>query len=112
MAAVLISALAMTLIVGLRYLATSGFFAWLTQRVRPGLYAKLGPQMRREVYWSLLSAGIYGIPAGIVAWGWQNIGWTRIYSDINAWPVWYLPLSVLLYLIAHDSWFYWTHPLR
>ncbi|MEY4869082.1 MAG: hypothetical protein RIS11_276, partial [Pseudomonadota bacterium] len=78
MTAVLISALAMTLIVGLRYLATSGFFAWLTQRVHPGLYAKLGPQMRREVYWSLLSAGIYGIPSGIVAWGWQNMGWTRI----------------------------------
>ncbi|HCW59701.1 MAG TPA: sterol desaturase, partial [Sphingobium sp.] len=22
---------------------------------------------------------------------------------------WYLPLSVLLYLAAHDCWFYWTH---
>jgi sterol desaturase/sphingolipid hydroxylase (fatty acid hydroxylase superfamily) len=103
------SALAMTLIVGVRYLATSGFFAWLTGKVRPGLYAKLGPQMKREVYWSLLSAGIYGVPAGVVAWGWQNRGWTQIYTEIGHYPLWYLPLSVFLFLAAHDTWFYWTH---
>ena len=106
-----ISAIAMTAIVGLRYLVTSGLFAWLTQRVRPGLYTKLNPQIRREIYWSLLSAAIYGIPAGIVAWGWQNAGWTAIYTDVAQYPVWYLPLSVLAYLFAHDTWFYWTHRL-
>ncbi|MGL5839492.1 MAG: sterol desaturase family protein [Sphingorhabdus sp.] len=111
MTAIIYSALAMTLIVGVRYLATSGFFAWLTQRTRPGLYAKLGPQMRLEIYWSLLSAAIYGIPAGIVAWGWENRGWTQIYEAVGDYPLWYLPLSVLLYLVAHDSWFYWTHRL-
>jgi sterol desaturase/sphingolipid hydroxylase (fatty acid hydroxylase superfamily) len=47
----------------------------------------------------------------VVAWGWQNRGWTKIYSDISALPFWYLPLSVLLYLAAHDTWFYWTHRL-
>lgn len=106
-----ISAIAMSAIVGLRYLVTSGLFAWLTRRVRPGLYAKLNPQIRREIYWSLLSAAIYGIPAGIVAWGWQNAGWTAIYTDVAQYPVWYLPLSVLAYLFAHDTWFYWTHRL-
>jgi Delta7-sterol 5-desaturase len=108
---VLVSALAMTLIVGVRYLITSGFFAWLTRRVRPGLYAKLDSQIGREIYWSLLSAAIYGIPAGIVAWGWNNLGWTNIYTDIAAYPLWYLPLSVFLYLAVHDAWFYWTHRL-
>jgi Delta7-sterol 5-desaturase len=111
MAAILLSALAMTLIVGVRYLITSGFFAWLTQRVRPGLYAKLDSQIGREIYWSLLSAAIYGIPAGVVAWGWDNLGWTNIYTDIAAYPLWYLPLSVFLYLAVHDAWFYWTHRL-
>jgi Delta7-sterol 5-desaturase len=108
---VLVSAFAMTLIVGVRYLITSGFFAWLTQRVRPGLYAKLDSQIGQEIYWSLLSAAIYGIPAGVVAWGWDNLGWTNIYTDIAAYPLWYLPLSVFLYLAAHDVWFYWTHRL-
>ena len=104
-----LSAAAMTAIVGLRYLITSGAFAWATQRVRPGLYAGLGPQIRREIGWSLGSAAIYGIPAGVVAWGWQHRGWTQIYTETGSQPLWYLPVSLFLYLFAHDSWFYWTH---
>lgn len=109
--AITLSALAMTAIVAVRYLASSGLFAWLTSRVNPGLYAKLDGQIRKEIAWSLASAAIYGVPAGIVAWGWQNLGWTRIYTDLSAYPLWYLPASLLLYLFAHDSWFYWTHRL-
>ena len=109
LSAILFSALAMTLIVGVRYLLASGGFALATHLRHPGLYARLRPQMVREIGWSLLSAAIYGIPAGVVAWGWQAQGWTRIYTDVHTFPFWYLPLSVLLYLAAHDSWFYWTH---
>ena len=104
-----ISAVAMSGIVALRYVATSGAFAWLTGKVRPGSYDALGAQMAMERRWSLLSAAIYGIPAGIVAWGWQQHGWTRVYTDPSAYPLWYLPLSVIAYLFAHDTWFYWTH---
>lgn len=109
MNSLLFSALAMTAIVGVRYLITSGAFALATRAVRPGLYAGLRPQIRREIIWSLASAAIYGVPAGIVAWGWQAHGWTRIYTHADAWPLWWLPVSVLLYLMAHDAWFYWTH---
>ncbi|MEO9461900.1 MAG: sterol desaturase family protein [Marinomonas sp.] len=108
-AAILISALAMTVIVGLRYLLTSGIFAWITSRVRPGLYDGKATQIGREIRWSLASAAIYGVPAGVAAWGWQNRGWTQIYLDWNTYPLWYLPLSVLAFLLAHDTWFYWTH---
>lgn len=108
-AAIIISAAAMTIIVGARYLITSGIFAWATKRVRPGLYDGMEPQIKREIRWSLTSAAIYGVPAGIVAWGWQNRGWTQVYTDIGAYPLWYMPLSVLAFLIAHDTWFYWTH---
>lgn len=109
--AIILSALAMTAIVALRYLATSGLFALVTDRVRPGYHAKLGAQIRREIGWSLASAAIYGIPAGVVAWGWQERGWTQIYSRWDAYPLWYLPLAPLIYLLAHDTWFYWTHRL-
>jgi sterol desaturase/sphingolipid hydroxylase (fatty acid hydroxylase superfamily) len=103
------SALAMTAIVAVRYLATSGFFAWLTARVRPGAQTGLEPQIRREIAWSLASAAIYGLPAGVVAWGWQAQGWTRIYTDWRAYPLWWLPASLLITLLLHDTWFYWTH---
>ena len=108
---ILLSAAAMTIIVGIRYLLTSGAFAWATRIKHPGLYAGMGSQMKREIYWSLASAAIYGIPAGIVAWCWDSLGWTQIYTDVGDYPLWYLPVSVLLYLAAHDTWFYWTHRL-
>ena len=111
MGAIVLSALAMTTIVAVRYLLSSGAFAWITGRVRPGLYGGLRPQIRREIGWSLASAAIYGIPAGVVAWGWAERGWTRIYTDLADYPAWYLPLSLFLYLAAHDTWFYWTHRL-
>ncbi|EJL33209.1 sterol desaturase family protein [Novosphingobium sp. AP12] len=107
--AIIASAAAMTAIVGVRYLVTSGLFAWITGRVRPGHYDGLDSQIRREILWSLLSAAIYGIPAGVVAWGWQAHGWTRIYTDVRAQPLCWLPVSVLVYLLLHDTWFYWTH---
>src|SRR6478736_7345467 len=107
----LVAMAAMTLIVGLRYLITSGGFALATRAVRPGLYTGLNGQIGREISWSLASAAIYGIPAGLVAWGWQARNWTHIYTDIDAMPLWWLPVSVMFYLLAHDTWFYWTHRL-
>ena len=109
--AIAISAVAMTAIVAVRYLLTSGAFAFATSRVRPNLYQGLTPQIRKEIGWSLASAAIYGVPAGVVAWGWQERGWTQIYQDWGAYPLWYLPVSLFLFLFAHDTWFYWTHRL-
>lgn len=106
-----LSALAMTAIVGVRYLIVSGAFAWATRLKHPGLYTGLDRQMRREIGWSLASAAIYGVPAGIVAWGWANLGWTRIYTEIGTYPLWWWPVSVFIALFIHDSWFYWTHRL-
>ena len=107
--AILVSVLSMTAIVAARYIASSGLFAWISARRVPGIHDKLGAQMRREIRWSLVSAAIFGIPAGIVAWGWQERGWTQIYEDWSLYPLWYAPISVILYLFAHDTWFYWTH---
>lgn len=108
-AAAVISMLVMTAIVAVRYLAVSGAFAWLTARRVPGLYDGQERQMRREIAWSLASAAIYGLPAGLVAWGWQERGWTQIYSDWSTYPLWWMPVSIALYLFLHDTWFYWTH---
>lgn len=107
--ALLFASLAVTAIVALRYILSSGLFALATERMRPGLYAGRSAQIAREIRWSLLSAAIYGVPAGIVLWGWQHRGWTQITADFAALPVWYHPLSVLIYLFVQDTCFYWSH---
>ena len=103
------AAASMSLIVALRYLISSGMFAWITVKLRPGQHDGLRPQIRREIKWSLTSAAIYGVPAGLAFWSWRHLGWTQMYLDPLDYPVWYMPLSALIYLFAHDTWFYWTH---
>ncbi|MFQ3594605.1 MAG: sterol desaturase family protein [Sphingomonadaceae bacterium] len=106
----------LALIIALRYLAVSGFFAWLAARRRPDVYRPADPgrrqrlarQIRREIGWSLLSAGLYAVPAAIAFAAFES-GGTQVYTDVGEWPLWWLPLSVLVYLLAHDAWFYWTH---
>ena len=101
----------MTVIVALRYMLTSGAFAWASERRMPGLHTQLASQIRREIAWSLTSAVIYGIPTGVIAWGWQTRGWTSLYQDAHARPLWWLPVSFGLCLALHDTWFYWSHRL-
>ncbi len=103
------AAAAMCAIVAVRYLAVSGGFAALGRRRAPGLYAGLGRQIRAEIRWSLISAIVYGVPAGLAAWAWRERGLTQIYSDPAAYPLWWLPLSLFAVLALQDAWFYWTH---
>ncbi|UAB78410.1 sterol desaturase family protein [Erythrobacter sp. SCSIO 43205] len=100
---------AMSVMVALRYFMASGAFAWITAKAHPGLYSKQRGQIAMEIRYSLIAAVIYGVPAGIVFWLWRHHGYTLIYTEWNAYPLWYLPVSVLLYLFAQDTWFYWTH---
>lgn len=109
LATLAIATISMSAIVALRYLVTSGLFAWITGKVRPGHYAGLDTQIRREIGWSLASAAIYGVPAGLAFWTWRHKGLTLVYTDLHAYPLWYAPVSIMIYLFAHDTWFYWTH---
>lgn len=35
--------------------------------------------------------------------------YTAVYDDISSFPLWYAPVSVVLALIMHDTYFYWMH---
>lgn len=107
--AVILAMLVMSAIVAIRYVAVSGLFAWITAKKGIERPAVKQGQVRQEIGWSLVAAMIYGAPAGLVMWVWQVHGGTAIYTGWTAMPLWYAPLSVLIYLFAHDTWFYWTH---
>ena len=106
--------LGMVVIVALRYLAVSGGFAWLTARrgivAGPANPVRRQRQIRDEVRWSLISAIIYGVPAGLTLELWRGHGMTQLTTRLDSPLDWvWLPLSILIYLFLHDSWFYWTH---
>ncbi len=35
--------------------------------------------------------------------------YSNIYTDISAYPTWWIPLSIAVALIVHDTYFYWMH---
>lgn len=114
----LLTFLALTAIIAFRYMLISGLFYWLLWRRKSsgaGAIKLMAGQpaagaVQKEIGWSLLSSFIYAAPAAVVFELWR-LGGTAVYMDMAAMPLWYLPVSVGVYLFLHDTYFYWTHRL-
>ncbi|MDB5005202.1 MAG: hypothetical protein JWQ34_3427 [Mucilaginibacter sp.] len=65
---------------------------------------------RREILHSLQSTIVFAAAACLVLYSpVKNI--TRVYTSPHAYPAWWLYVSVVISLIIHDTYFYWTHRL-
>ncbi|RAJ08745.1 sterol desaturase/sphingolipid hydroxylase (fatty acid hydroxylase superfamily) [Chitinophaga skermanii] len=62
----------------------------------------------REVLHSSISSICLAATALLAFSGWVR-PYTMIYTHYNDFPIWYIPLSVFLALIVHDTYFYWMH---
>ncbi len=107
----------LTAIIAARYLVFSGLAYWLLwQRGGEKLRAKRlnrDRPMRRvimqEIRLSLLSSAIFAAPAAFALIVWIH-GGTKIYTDWGAYGgVPYLLISVLIYLVIQDTFYYWAH---
>lgn len=65
-------------------------------------------QVAREIAHSLRSIAIFGLVAGIVVYAAYS-GWTRIYIRINQYGWGWFFLSIVVMVLVHDAYFYWTH---
>lgn len=65
-------------------------------------------QIIREIKNSMLSIFIFAF-VGIVVFTLNKLGFTKIYLDVNKYGWMYFSFSVVLLLIIHDAYFYWTH---
>jgi sterol desaturase/sphingolipid hydroxylase (fatty acid hydroxylase superfamily) len=108
--------LALTLIIGARYLAVAGgMYALIWMRPE----AKVGGRrlnrdrpkpriMLHEIKLSLLSSWIYALPAALTYEAWLH-GHTKVYLNVAqyGWP--WLLISGAIYLIVQDTYYYWAH---
>ncbi|RAJ81828.1 sterol desaturase/sphingolipid hydroxylase (fatty acid hydroxylase superfamily) [Chitinophaga dinghuensis] len=62
----------------------------------------------REVFHSSVSSLVIAGMA-ILAFSPVVKPYTFIYMDLNAYPLWWIPLSIILSLVVHDTYFYWMH---
>jgi len=99
-----------------RYLLIAGLFyavfyrwskaKWQKRKINQRDYKK--DQFRKEVGWSMITAGIFAVTGALMGLLWQK-GYTKIYTDINAYPVWWLPVSLAIALFVHETYYYWLH---
>lgn len=64
----------------------------------------------REIRHSLQTTGIFIVVAYLLFHTGMR-QYTQLYTDINAYPLWWVPVSLALSLIVHDTYFYWMHRL-
>jgi lathosterol oxidase len=64
----------------------------------------------REVGHSMVTGLIFAAIGFIVLFTPMS-EYTLVYTDLTAYPMWWLPVSVALSLILHDTYFYWMHRL-
>lgn len=67
-------------------------------------------QIAYEIKWSLISSIIFAFSGYLIGLLWQN-GYTKIYLSYSEYGFWYLPLSLIIYSLVHEVYFYFTHVL-
>lgn len=65
-------------------------------------------QFKTEMWRSALSGILFGLAGALMLLLWQK-GYIKVYEKISDYPVWHLPLSLLLALFAQETYYYWLH---
>lgn len=112
----LIAAAIVFVVVTGRYFLIAGIFygifylwfpeKWQKRKINTGSFKK--NQFRKEVMWSTITALIFSVSGAVMVLLWQK-GLTKIYVDIHHYSLWWLPLSLIIALTAHETYYYWLH---
>jgi sterol desaturase/sphingolipid hydroxylase (fatty acid hydroxylase superfamily) len=112
----LIATIVMFLVVIGRYFLIAGLFHawfyvykknnWTNRRLSTKTTDK--QQFFKEVKWSIITSLIFAVAGAATALIWQE-GFTKIYVEVTDYPLWYLPVSLLLSMLIHETYYYWLH---
>lgn len=87
------------------------FYIWFPEKFKARKINQRGykeGQLKSEMKWSVLSAAIFAVTATITVILWQK-GYTKVYSEAAEYGWWYLPLSLVIYMVLQETYYYWTH---
>jgi Delta7-sterol 5-desaturase len=114
----LMLSLAMFVVVMGRYFLIAFFFQiyfygwksaiWKARKLNKKSYPP--KQFLREITWSGITSFIFSVVGAITFVAFQR-GFTAIYLDIHAFPLWYLPISLVISMLIHETYYYWLHRL-
>jgi len=100
----------------LRYFATAGLFYTYYIKIRSNTSTNKimsrrpakKKQVSKEIYWSIISSAIFAFFGAITFWLWSQ-GLTAIYLNPLDYGYWYLPISLVIVLLIHETYYYWVH---
>lgn len=111
----LASLIIFTVVVG-RYFLLSGLFyaifyvwfpgKWKNRKIAQRDYEP--GQFKEEIIRSIITAIIFGFSGALLLLLWQK-GYIRLYEDIQAYPLWWMPLSLIIAMILQETYYYWLH---
>ena len=100
----------------IRYFAAAGFFYAYYSKVKNNKTDKKilsqrplkKEQVKKEIFWSIVSSAIFAFFGAIIYCLYLK-DLTAIYLDPAKFGYWYLPLSLLIVLLVHETYYYWIH---
>ncbi len=100
----------------IRYFSTAGFFYAYYSKVKANKTDKKilstrplkKDQIKKEIYWSIISSAIFAFFGAVTYWLWLN-NLTAVYLDPAEFGFWYLPVSLLIVMLLHETYYYWIH---
>jgi sterol desaturase/sphingolipid hydroxylase (fatty acid hydroxylase superfamily) len=115
---VLLNTVLLSLIVFVRYLCFAGGLyylcyvwkksSWQSKRISP--FTPDNKVMKHEFKYSAISSVIFGFAGAWMLDLWEK-GKTLVYLDFSKYGFCYAVFSLLLMMLVHDTYFYWTHRL-
>lgn len=110
-----VTAIIFGIVVG-RYLLIAGIFhlsfyfrpaaKWKQRKISTRAYKS--DQFKREVRWSTITSLLFGVTGTIGILLWQK-GFLKVYTDVNEYSLWWIPVSLVTSLALHETYYYWLH---
>ncbi len=96
------------LVAGLFYLI---FYKWFPEKfkerkINHKKYKK--EQFRNEIKWSLITSFLFSLAGAFTVVLWQK-GDTKIYTNVSDYGWCYLLLSLIIFMLLHETYYYWLH---
>lgn len=99
-----------------RYFLMAGIFYFIFYKWSPEKWKQRkinqhnykSSQLRTEMKWSVISSVIFSITGALTVLLWQK-GFTKVYTNISDYGWWYLPVSLLIYMLIQETYYYWIH---
>ncbi|TDB64517.1 sterol desaturase family protein [Arundinibacter roseus] len=99
-----------------RYVAIALLFSVLVQGVYKDKFSPRQVQKRPrrdrqtqvEIGWSFFTSILFALAGAAMVLVWQK-GFTKVYLEVNEYPLWWLPVSLIIVLFLHETYYYWLH---